>query len=161
VAPAGPVATSAPSPAPTRTTTTAPPGQSSTRASEEAAAIAVVRKYVTEFNEALKSGRTTAFRATFKPSCALCLGDAMTIDEYTRSNKRIAGGAYTLITPRAVRMSSGQFLVQAELSQTAARILDRNGRALDKFAVVPRFGFTWTTKPIPGGTLIIVDSVPS
>ena len=156
--PAGSVAPSAPVPTPS---TTAPPTQSSRHASEEAAAIAVVRAYVDEYNNALQSGSTTAFRDTFNKRCALCFGDARRIDEYTRSSRTINGGAFTLIAPKAIRMSSGQILVQAELSQAAARIMDKNGHTLDKFAVVPRFGFTWTTKPVPEGTLVIVDSVPS
>ena len=155
--PASAVASRAPSPT---TTSTTPPGPSPARA-QEAEAIALVRSYVDEFNKALKSGSTTAFRATFNKDCAICLGDATTIDGYVRSHKEITGGAYMLIAPAAIRTPSGQIWVQAQLSQAAARILDKNGHTLDKFAVVPRFGFTWKTKSVPGGPLIIFDSVPS
>ena len=156
--PASPVATRAPSPT---TTSTTPPGPSRAQAAQETAAIAMVRAYVDEYNKALQSGSTTAFRDTFNKTCALCFGDANRIDEYTRSNRTITGGAFTLIAPRAIRMSSGKILVQAQLSQAAARILDKNGHILEKFKLTPTIGFTWTTKPIPSGTLIIVDSVPS
>jgi len=158
--PAKPLTTRAPSPN-TTNASTAPPGTSPAQTSQETAAIALVRAYVDEYNNALQSGSTTAFRDTFNKRCALCFGDARRIDEYTRSSRTINGGAFTLIAPKAIRMSSGQILVQAELSQAAARIMDKNGHTLDKFAVVPRFGFTWTTKPVPEGTLVIVDSVPS
>jgi len=154
--PATSVATSVPSPV----TSATPPGASLAHDAQEAAAIALVRAYVDEYNKALKSGSTTAFRDTFNKSCALCFGDASRIDEYTRNNRKITGGTFTLIAPRAIRMSYGKILVQAQLSQATARILDKNGHTLEKFAVVPRFGFTWITKPVPGGTLIM-DSVPS
>ena len=107
--PAKPLTTRAPSPD-TTNASTAPPGTSPAQTSQETAAIALVRAYVDEYNNALQSGSTTAFRDTFNKRCALCFGDARRIDEYTRSSRTINGGAFTLIAPKAIRMSSGQIL---------------------------------------------------
>jgi len=121
----------------------------------------LVRSYVAEYNKALQSGSTTAFRATFQQTCALCFADANTIDRYVRSSRKITGGAFTLIAPTAVRTSSGQIWVQAQVSQAAAKILDRDGRTLEKFNTTRPFGFTWRTKLGSGGRLIIFESMSS
>jgi hypothetical protein len=117
--PAGSAATSPPSPAPT---TTAPPGQSSTRAFEEAAAIAVVRAYVDEYNKALQSGSTAAFRATFKETCAKCLGNATIVDEVFKKRQRIHGLKYTLDSPLVTFHDSRLIFVEGQLSQRVNRV---------------------------------------
>jgi hypothetical protein len=154
--PAGPAATSPPSLPPTRTTTTAPPGQSSTRASEEAAAIAVVRSYVAEYNKALKSGSTTAFRATFKESCPLCLDDASRIDETFRKKQRPHGLQATLTSPLVTLHDSGQIWVEAWMSQAGGQLLSASGAASDTFTPVPKFRFLWRVKP--GSSPVIFGS---
>jgi len=151
--PARPVASRTPSPATNKTT---PPWPSPAQASQETAAIALVRTYVAVYNKALQSGSTTAFRDTFKETCALCLGDASRIDEYDRSSKKIVGGTFTLMAPAAIRTPSGQIWVQAQLRQAAARILDRDGHTLENFKLTPTIGFTWRTKPSSGDKLVIV-----
>jgi hypothetical protein len=142
--PARSVATSPPPPAPT---TTAPPTQASTRASEEAAAIAVVRAYVDEYNKALQSGSTTAFRTTFKPSCALCLGDASKIDETFRKKQRIHGLRVALASPLVTFHDSRQIWVEAWMSLTGGQVLSASGAVADTFTPVPRFRFLWRVKP--------------
>jgi hypothetical protein len=158
--PTAPAATSAPSLAPTRTTTTAPPRQSSVRASEEAAAIAVVRKYVTEYNEALKSGSTTAFRATFKESCAMCLAEATTIDGSFRQKQSLRGLQYavasTLVVFNGVTHGGPQIWVQGQLSQAGGQILAPSGTLIQNITPTAGFRVTWRVKP--GSTPVIVES---
>jgi hypothetical protein len=151
--PAGPVATSPPSPAPT---TTAPPTQSSTRASEEAAAIAVVRAYVDEYNKALQSGSTTAFRKTFEPSCALCLEDAGGIDRTFRQKQRPKGLQVTLTSPLVTLHDRRQIWVEAWMSQAGGQVLSASGGVADTFTPVAKFRFLWRVKP--GSSPVIFGS---
>ena len=149
--PAGAVATSAPSPTPT---TPAPPTQSLRRTSEEAAAIAVVRAYVDEYNEALQSGSTTAFRATFKKSCPLCLGDANTIDATFGSKQRLRGLQVTLDSPRVTLHESHLIFVEGGLSQARGQVLSASGAVVKSFKPVATFRFLWRVKPGPSPVII-------
>ena len=151
--PAGPAATSPPSPAPT---TTAPPGQSSTRASEEAAAIAVVQKYVDEYNKALQSGSTTAFRATFKETCAMCLGNATRIDEIFRNSQRLNGLNYTLASPRVTLHESRLIFVEGQLSRAGGKVLSASGAVVESFKPSATIRFLWRVKP--GASPVIFGS---
>ena len=147
------VASSAPGPA---ATSTAPPTQSSRRAAEEATAIAVVRKYVDEYNEALLSGSTTAFRATFKESCAMCLGNATIIDQIFRKKQRLHGLQYTLKSPLVTLHDSRQIWVEAWMSQAGGQVLSASGAVAETFTPVARFRFLWRIKP--GASPVIFGS---
>jgi hypothetical protein len=151
--PAGPVATSPPSPAPT---TTAPPTQSSARASEEAAAIAVVRAYVDEYNKALQSGSTTAFRTTFKPSCAMCLAEATTIDGTFRQRQRLKGLQYAVASPHVVLHDNRQIWVEGQLSQAGGKVLAASGAVVHDVSPTPAFRFNW--RVTPGASPVIFGS---
>jgi hypothetical protein len=158
--PVGAVVTSAPSPAPTSTTspttTTAPPTQSSARASQEAAAIALVRTYVAEYNKALKSGSTTAFRATFKESCSMCLGNATILDELFRKNQRIRGLQSTVASPRVVLHDNRQIRVEGQLSQAGGQVLAASSAVVHKITPTPAFPFNW--RVAPGASPVIFGS---
>ena len=158
--PASPVATKAPSPVPTGTSTTTPPKQSSLRASEEAAAIAVVRKYVAEYNKALQSGSTTAFRDTFKKTCAFCFGDANRLDEVFRKNQRIHGLrsaiASPIVTFNGVAHGGPQIWVEGQLSQAGGQVLTASGAVVHNITPKPAFRVLWEVKP--GTSPVIVAS---
>jgi hypothetical protein len=156
-------ATSAPGPAPTRTAsaaTTTPPGQSSLRASEEAAAIALVRTYVDEYNKALQSGSTTAFRETFKESCPLCLGDANRLDEVFKKNQRIHGlrsaVASPIVTFSGVAHGGPQIWVEGQLSQAGGQVLAASGAVVHNITPTPAFRVLWEVKA--GTSPVIVAS---
>jgi len=143
-------ATSAPGPAPTRTAgaaTTTPPGQSSLRASEEAAAIAVVRRYVAEYNEALQSGSTTEFRETFKESCAFCLGNAVIIDGISRKNQQVRGLKYALASPRVTLHESRLIFVEGQLSQAGGQVLSASGAVVKRYTQTRASRVLWRVKP--------------
>jgi hypothetical protein len=154
---AGSAATSPPSPAPT---TTAPPTQSSTRASEEAAAIDLVQTFLAEYNKALQSGSTTAFRATFKESCAMCLAEAETIDGTFRHRQRLQGLQYavasTLVVFNGVTHSGAQIWVQGQVSQAGGQILASSGTVFQ--SITPTVGFRVTWQVQPGSPPVIVGS---
>jgi hypothetical protein len=151
--PAGSAATSPPSPAPT---TAAPPTQSSTRASEEAAAIAVVRAYVDEYNKALQSGSTTALRATFKETCAKCLGNATIVDEVFKKRQRIHGLKYTLDSLLVTFHDDRLIFVEGQLSQAGGQVLSASGAVVHNVTPTPAFRFLWRIQP--GASPVIFGS---
>ena len=145
--PASPLATRAPSPANTSTASTTPPGQSPSRAGQEAAAIALVRTYVDEYNKALQSGSTTAFRSTFKETCAVCLGDAVEIDKAFRKRQRIRGLQYDLESPRVTVHDNRQIFVEVQMSQAGGRLLTASGNVVQSFTPTVPFRFNWRVEP--------------
>ncbi len=88
----------APIDAPTGHPGTAPPTTTASATPTQdpgPAAIAAVQRMFDAYNAMLKSGSSTAYRATFTKTCALCLGDAQTIDAIARKHERIVGGQYS------------------------------------------------------------------
>jgi hypothetical protein len=140
-------ATSAPGPAPNRPTSTTQARPSSVRATQEAAAIALVRTYVDEYNKALKSGSTTAFRETFKQTCAFCLGNATIIDGVFMKNQRLRGLQSALDSPRATLHDSRQIFVEGQLSQAGGQVLSASGAEVKIFKQTRAVRVLWRVKP--------------
>ena len=153
--PTSPVATAAPGPT-TSTSSTTPTGQSPSRTNQETAAIALVRGYVDEYNKALQSGSTTAFRATFKETCAVCLADAVEIDKAFRKKQRIRGLQYALESPRVTFHDNRQIFVEVQMSQAGGRLLTASGNVVQSFTPTVAFRFNWRVEP--GGSPVIFGS---
>ena len=141
---AGP--TSPPSPT-ANTNTTAPPGQPATRASQEATAIALVRTYVDEYNKALKSGSTTAFRETFKETCAFCFGDANRIDATFRKHQQLRGLRLAVTSLHVSLHDSRQVWVEGQVSQAGGKVLSDSGVVAKSFKQTRAYRFLWRVKP--------------
>ena len=154
--PTSPASTRAPGPAPTSPATTTPPRQSSARAAQEAAAITVVRAYVDEYNKALQSGSTTAFRATFKESCAFCFGDANRIDATFRKDQRLRGLQFAVASLAVTFHDNRQIFVEGQLSQAGGKVLTASGSVLHNITPTPAFRVLWRIKP--GTSPVIFES---
>ncbi len=106
----------------------------------------MVRRYVDEFNGALQSGNTTAFRATFNKSCALCLGNANLIDETFRKHQRVHGYRVALTSPLVTLHDSRQIWVEAQLAQAGGQVLSDSGAVVHNVTPTPMFKFLWRVK---------------
>jgi len=115
---------------------------------------------VDEYNKALQSGSTTAFRDTFKKSCGMCLAEANTIDETFRKNQQVRRLQYALASP--VVTFNGHFRggpqiwVQGQLSQAGGQILASSGIVMQNITPTAGFRVTWRVKP--GSTPVIVET---
>lgn len=147
-------------PRPPSPTSTAPPGKSAARAAQEAAAIALVRTYVDEYNKALQSGSTTDFRETFENTCAYCLAEATTIERTFRTKQQLRGLQYTVTSPvvtfNGVAHGGPQIWVEGQLSQAGGKVLAASGAVVHNVTPTPPFRVLWEVKP--GASPVIVAS---
>lgn len=121
-------------------------------------AIAAVSRMYAEYNNALKSGRTAAYRATFVGSCQYCVTNAQLIDAFTRKGQTVVGGKYTL---RELKLAADQpkfVLVQGYVSQAAARVM-MSDKVVQRYKAVRPFLAVWRVIEIDGHWVISDEDV--
>jgi hypothetical protein len=154
-----------PGPAPTTmhpgtaaTPTTATPSGNPTE-NAYASAIAAVEKMYVEYNLALRSGRTAAYRATFANTCGYCQQNAKFIDANTGRGRSIVGGQFTLTRMHKATIHESDIYVQGRASETAARIVE-SGKTIQRFKAAPSFLVLWTVRQIGEKWIVTKEEVP-
>jgi hypothetical protein len=143
--------------APSSTPPTASPTTTSA-ADRKAAAIAAVQRLYAELNAATKSGDTTAYRKTYTSTCSYCVGDAATIDGFTRKHEHVIGGE-TRVSGLQVIYSGAKFLiVEGTLSGAKASIV-RSGRIVERYPSTRPFSASWHTELVHGVWLVTDSEV--
>jgi hypothetical protein len=138
---------------PTATTTPTTIATTST-ASDEQLAIQAVERYYAEFNKALQTRRTDAFRKTFKDGCPKCLQAANKIDGAALSGRRFEGGVTTVAQFKATEPTDkipGRKVLRGTVSSAPIKVLDASnaivesdtGGSTDRLFVVVRTGDAW------------------
>ena len=156
---------SEPSPAPTGrhpgTAATSTPTRPSADPTDIAfaSAIAAVERMYAEFNLALRSGRSTNYRATFADSCRYCADNARLIDTTAQRGRSIVGGQFTLTRMQKAMVHGRDVYVQGWASQAAARI-EKDGKTVQRFEAAAPFLAVWTVRQVEDKWIVVQEEVP-
>jgi hypothetical protein len=142
----------------TPATSTATPSGNPTDLAD-AAAIAAVQRMYAEFNVALHSLRSDAYRQTFTKGCGYCVSNADLVDGLRDKRERIVGGQFSLTGLRVAYVQPTFVLVEGYLAQDAARIT-KQGSTVKDYKAAPHFRAIWRVERLDGTAVITKEDVP-
>jgi len=109
-------------------------GPTTTAMSDDEAAIAAVKRYFVEFNQALRSRTTAALRASHTDSCIPCAAESDNIDALSAAGRSVTGGEIdfkNIVIQQ--RISPTQLMFSGDMIQSPATVRDQSGKTVESF----------------------------